>query len=135
MLESRFGGKRDVDRTILESGRVVETVRAVEIDDWSSELGRSGLAAQSVNNYLAVAHAFFEYAEKCDYAKSNPESKVEKSKVVDKPAAIFRPDKLQKLLAAAGDDTLPLLVIGAFAGLRLAEIFRWIGAKFRSTAS
>ena len=121
LLEQSFGVVRAKNGAIEEPGRVVETIRAVEVDSWLASLA---LSPQSVNNYRAVAHAFFEYAKKRDYVSDNPVAKVEKIKIVDKPAAIFTPEDLQRLLKAANDDVLPALVIGAFAGLRMAEIFR-----------
>lgn len=102
-------------------GRVVATVGTAEIDDWLTSLG---LSAQSQNNYRAVVRAFFEYALRRDYAKVNPVERIEKVRVADKPAAIFAPDELGRVLDAAPDDVLPVLAIGAFAGLRMAEIFR-----------
>ncbi len=119
-FEAHFGAVRD-GATIVRGGLVVEELRTVQIDDWLNGLG---LAPQSVNNYRAVVHAFFEYAVKRDYAKTNPVSKIDKVKLIDKPAAIFRPDELAKLLGSADEATLPVLAIGAFAGLRMAEIFR-----------
>ena len=102
-------------------GRNVATVTTAEIDDWLTSLGLSG---QSQNNYRAVVRAFFEYAVRRDYATANPVVKIDKVRVDDKPAGIFTPVQLAKLLKAAAADTLPALVIGAFAGLRQAEIFR-----------
>jgi integrase len=111
--------------------RTVSTITTAEVDDWLVSLG---LSAQSQNNYRAVARAFFEYAVKREYAQSNPVARVDKVRVADKPAAIFRPDELRRLLDAAAEadalpdrkvpERLPLLVIGAFAGLRQAEILR-----------
>lgn len=101
--------------------RVVATITTAEIDDWLTALG---LSAQSQNNYRAVAGAFFEHAVRRDYAKINPVVRIEKVRITDKPAAIFTPDALSRLLNAAPPDVLPVLVIGAFAGLRQAEIFR-----------
>ena len=120
-FEAFFGAQRNAEGQAIEPGRIIETLRVVEVDDWLTSLK---LAPQSVNNYRAVAHAFFEYAVKRDYAKTNPVAKVEKVKLVDKPAAIFRPNELAKLLDYATEDVLPVLAIGAFAGLRMAEIFR-----------
>lgn len=101
--------------------RNVATITTAEIDDWLTSLG---LSAQSQNNYRAVARAFFEYAVKRDYAKANPVAKIDKVRIADKPAAIFKPEELERLLSAATPGTLPVLAIGAFAGLRQAEIFR-----------
>jgi integrase len=120
-FETFFEAQRDADGAVVNPGRVIETLRVVEIDDWLTSLK---LSPQSVNNYRAVAHSLFGYAVKRDYAKTNPVSKVEKVKLVDKPAAIFSPDELAKLLDKAPADVLPVLAIGAFAGLRMSEIFR-----------
>ena len=120
-FESQFGTVRDPERKLKEPGRIIEEIRAVEIDDWLRGLS---LSPQSQNNYRAVVHAFFEYAVRRDYAKTNPAAKVDKVKLVDKPAAIFTPEQLAALLPKAGADVLPVLAIGAFAGLRMAEIFR-----------
>lgn len=102
-------------------GQIVATITTAAIDDWLTTLG---LSAQSQNNYRAVARAFFAYAVRRDYAKANPVERIDKVKMADRPAAIFTPDELARLLNAATPETLPVLVIGAFAGLRQAEIFR-----------
>jgi len=109
----------------------VSTVTTTEVEDWLISLG---LSAQSQNNYRAVARAFFEYAVKRDYAKANPVARIDKVRITDKPAEIFTPAELIRLLEAAqgldnapdraAPETLPVLAIGAFAGLRMAEIFR-----------
>jgi integrase len=101
--------------------KIVEGITAGQIDDWLTGLG---LSAQSQNNYRAVVRAFFAYAVKRDYAKANPVAQIDKVKIADKPAAIFTPESLAKLIDKAGDDVRPAIVIGAFAGLRMAEIFR-----------
>lgn len=101
--------------------RVVATISTAEVDDWLTSLG---LSAQSQNNYRAVARAFFAYAVKRKYAGENPVADIDKVRIADKPAAIFKPEELERLLNAATPETLPVLVIGAFAGLRQAEIFR-----------
>jgi len=107
------------DRTF--GPRTMATISTAEIDDWLTSLG---LSAQSQNNYRAVVRTFFEYAVRRDYAKTNPVAKIDKVKVADKPPAIFTPDELSRLLNAATPETAPVLAIGAFAGLRMAEIFR-----------
>ena len=45
-------------------------------------------------------------------------------KETPKPIAIYTPAEMARLLAHAPEDTLPFLAIGAFAGLRHAEILR-----------
>ena len=101
--------------------RLVVEVTTAQVDDW---LGSLGLSGQSINNYRAVLRAFFQYAVKRDYLAQNPVARIDKVKITDKPPAIFTPPELTALLNAATDDTLPVLAIGAFAGLRMAEILR-----------
>lgn len=101
--------------------RIVAGITAAEIDDWLVHLG---LSAQSQNNYRAVLRAFFAYAVRRDYARSNPVERIEKVKITDRPPGIFTPEQLTKLLSKATPATLPVLALGAFAGLRQAEIFR-----------
>jgi integrase len=58
---------------------------------------------------------------------SNPILRTAKPKLLDNPPEIFTVDELSSLLEAANctaPDVLPLLAIGAFAGLRDAEIKR-----------
>src|SRR5205085_6371317 len=58
---------------------------------------------------------------------SNPVLHTAKPKLPDNPPEIFTVDELRALLQAAneqGPDGLPMLAIGAFAGLRDAEIKR-----------
>ena len=100
---------------------IVAEITTAKIDDWLTSLKLSG---QSQNNFRAVVRTFFESAVRRDYAVVNPVVKIEKVSVDNKTAAIFTPAQLVKLLNAAAADTLPALVIGAFAGLRQAEIFR-----------
>lgn len=101
--------------------RLVVEITSAMIEDWLAALG---LSAQSVNNYRAVLRAFFQHAVKRDYIAQNPVARIEKVKVKDKPPEIFTPKELAAVLNAATEDTLPVIAIGAFAGLRMAEILR-----------
>jgi len=101
--------------------RIVSNITTAEIDDWLTHLA---LSAQSQNNYRAVLRAFYTHAVRRDYARSNPVERIDKVKISDRPPGIFTPEQLTRLLDNATPATLPVLVIGAFAGLRQAEIFR-----------
>jgi integrase len=135
-LRTRFG------RADQEFGpRKVATIEAREIDDWLRELP---LSPQSRNNFRAVLHALFAYAEDRGYIVLNPVGKTAKAKLVDKAPEIFTPQEAQALLQATlpdpavdkeappgedkpwlgNPDIIPALAIGLFAGLRQAEIER-----------
>ena len=63
---------------------------------------------------------------------SNPVLRTAQPKLVDKPPEIFSVDELAALLHAAlsnAPDVVPMLAIGAFAGLREAEINGSIGQR------
>ena len=68
--------------------------------------------------------ALFGYAEKRGYIDKNPVSVIDKIKLVDAPPEILTPDQLQKALDACPADLLPCIALGAFAGLRTAELLR-----------
>jgi hypothetical protein len=84
--------------------RPIQTVTVQEVETWLHSLE---LGPQSLINYRAVAHAFFEHARKRGQVPSNPIGPVQKSKVVDKAPEIFTPAELEKLLEGAPSDLLP----------------------------
>lgn len=80
---------------------------------------------QSYMNFKRVVHLLCEHAVARGYADINPAKGVQRVKVVPtRDIEIFSPEEIDKLLAAASPDFLPALAIGAFAGLRSAEILR-----------
>jgi integrase len=101
--------------------RPVRTVTTNEIDAWLHALK---LSAQSVNNYRSRIAALFSYGLKRDYVERNPLQSIDKIKVVDEAPEIFTPEQMQILLDNAPLALLPALAIGAFAGLRTAELLR-----------
>jgi integrase len=69
----------------------------------------------------------FSYAEQRGIIDRNPIPRTAKPKLIDRPPEIFAVDELRALLEAAtrtAHDVVPMLAIGAFAGLREAEIQR-----------
>jgi integrase len=70
---------------------------------------------------------FFEYAQTNGYCTDNPIAKVKKAnetKEANKPVGILTPEQVRALLTNAAPELVPCLAIGAFAGLRTAEIAR-----------
>ena len=96
-------------------------VTTAEVQAW---LDSHRLSAQSYVNNRRVAHVLFGFAVARGYAADNPVAAVETLKVSGGEAAVFTPTQINKLLAAASPEFLPSLAIGAFAGLRSAEIER-----------
>jgi integrase len=96
-------------------------VTTAEIQAW---LDAQEASPQGYQNYRRVIHLLFEFAVARGYASDNPGASVERLKVKTGDIEIFAPDEISRLLAAATPEFLPCVAIGAFAGLRSAEIER-----------
>ena len=96
-------------------------VTTAEIQAWLDE---QKLSAQGYTNFRRVLSLFFKFAVARGYASDNPLEGVERVKVRSGETEIFTPSEIHRLLAAASDDFLPCVALGAFAGLRSAEIER-----------
>src|ERR1700730_5184874 len=109
----------------------VRTIGPKEIEAWLHGLN---LSAQSVNNYCSRVCALFSYGIKRNYLERNPTSTIERMKEPDRPPEIFTVDELALLLDKAPPELLPMFAIGAFAGLRTAELCRleWKDINLRS---
>lgn len=101
----------------LKAGEILPN----QIDDWLRGLE---VAAQTRNNFRKVLHALFQFALVRGYATENAVAKTAKAKVVRGAPEIFTPAQIQTVLEKAPSDFIPYLAIGAFAGLRSAEIER-----------
>jgi integrase len=104
--------------------RPIAGITVDELDNWLRALPYS---PQSRRNYQTIVGLLFSYAEGRGIVDRNPISRTAKPKLVDRPPEIFSVDELRGLLESAnrvGQDVLPMLAIGAFAGLREAEIQR-----------
>jgi integrase len=95
-----------------------------EIDNWLRDLEGS---PKSRANYRANVAVMFSYATKRRMLDFNPVLHTAKPKLIDNAPEIFAVDELRSLLEAAtrtAPDVVPMLAIGAFGGLREAEIQR-----------
>jgi len=105
-------------------------VTTAEVQAWLDSLN---LSRQSYKNFRTVAHLFFEFAVARGYAADNPVAGSESLTVGSGDVKIFTPAEIRRLLAAATSDFLPCLALGAFAGLRSAEIERLEWSDIRLT--
>ena len=104
--------------------RAVAAITVEELDSWLRDLD---CAPKSRANFRANVGVLFSYAERRRMIDSNPILRTSRPKLLDKAPEIFSVDELGGLLHAAratGQDVVPMLAIGAFAGLREAEIKR-----------
>jgi len=96
-------------------------VTTPEVQAWLDGLK---LSTQSHVNFRRVVHLLFEFAVARGYAFENPVTRTERVKVNGGEIEIFTPDEIARLMSAASPEFLPVLALGAFAGLRTAEIER-----------
>src|SRR5262249_19188580 len=104
--------------------RKIAGVTVEELDNWLRALLGS---PKSRANYHANIGMLFSYATRRRMIDSNPILHTARPKLPDNPPEIFTVDELAGLLNAAATrarDLLPMLAIGAFSGLRDAEIKR-----------
>jgi integrase len=109
-------------------------VTTADLQAWLDALN---LAPQSYRNYRTVLGTLFGFAVARGYSADNPVAGVEKLKARGGDVEIFKPVEIARLLEAARakyPDFLPALAVGAFAGLRSAELERleWTDVDFTS---
>lgn len=107
--------------------RLVASIEALEIDDWLRglrTLSGDKVSAVSRNNLRRVLGVAFSYAVIRRYCDQNPVTITQKAKEPEKPVGILSPEQLESLLSKAPAQLIPFIVIGAFAGLRRAELER-----------
>src|SRR5713101_1841434 len=112
-------------------GQMVATITSTEIDNWLRALE---VGATTRNNFRRTLVMMFNHAVARGYATSNPAAKTAKAKVVDSAPGILTVQQTARLLEAASPELLPYVAIGAFAGLRRAELERldWSDVQFDS---
>jgi integrase len=99
----------------------------VDVDQWLRALTDSegnALAGTTRNNFQRVLIVAFNFAHDRGYHAGNPALKSAKAKIVESEAGILTVDELSRLLENAPDGLVPYIAIGAFAGLRRAELER-----------
>ncbi len=102
----------------------VGDVTTPELQSWLDDMK---LSARSVKNYRAALEMLFTFAESRGYVAKgcNPVDDTEKVAGVSAGAIeIFKPKEITALLNHAPRKYLPLVALGAFAGLRTAEAER-----------
>jgi integrase len=102
----------------------IGNVTTAEIQEW---LDGEKFSTQGYTDYRRVLHLLFNFAVARGYAVDNPVKGTERVKVKRGETKVFTPVEIGRLLDAARNqfpDFLPCLAIGAFAGVRSAEIER-----------
>jgi integrase len=92
-----------------------------DIDSWLAGLG---VSPGTRNTYRRDLRTLFSFCITRGYCSANPVIGSQRAKQIDSPIGILTPDQLSGLLKNANPLVVPYLAIGAFAGLRAAEIER-----------
>ena len=109
--------------------RIIADITSSDVDHWIQSLK---VGPQTQNNFRAVLSAMWTFVVRRGYATANVIQLVDKSSVVRDHVPTFSIEQLGRLLAAAPPEYVPVLAIGAFAGLRPEEInkLRWEDLDF-----
>jgi integrase len=109
----------------------IGSVTSAEIDDW---LRRSGLSPRSRNNLRNSVQTLFSFAKARRYLPKDHDEIEAVPVVKDRDGAIevFTPAELVEILNHCGERLIPFYALGAFAGVRHAEIQRleWKDIRF-----
>ena len=110
------------------NGKSIAEITSTEIDSWlrslsGKETGKP-VASTTRNNFRRVLIVAFNFASERGYCASNPAEKAAKAKHIDAAVGILTVDQTARLLENSAAALLPYVAIGAFAGLRRAELER-----------
>ena len=109
-------------------GKPVAEITAPQIDEWlrslaDKETGKR-LSPVTRNNFRRVLIVAFNFAKENGYCVGNPAERTAKAKVIETAVGILTVDQTARLLESAPAELVPYVAIGAFAGLRRAELER-----------
>ena len=119
-------GCQDTLRRFCE--RVKGNIGDVKTADINTYLaGMKGLGPVSRNCHRRNIVTMFSFAKKQGYLHQDRKTAAERSetfKVPETEISIFTPEEIEQLLLACHARLLPVIAVGAFAGIRTAEIMR-----------
>ena len=109
-------------------GKPLAQISAPQIDEWLRSLadkdtGRR-LSPVTRNNFRRVLVVAFNFALSRGYCASNPAEQSAKAKEIASAVGILSVEETARLLESAIAELVPYVAIGAFAGLRRAELER-----------
>lgn len=110
------------------NGKPVVEITSPQIDEWLRSLSRKGtgkrLAPVTRNNFRRVLIVAFNFANGRGYCVGNPARQSARAKEIESAVGILTVDQTARLLERSFPELLPYVAIGAFAGLRRAELER-----------
>ena len=116
--------RSDIGRFAAGFPGAILLIKSHDIDQWLRSLGG---APRTRNATHTSIRTFFSWAKSRSYLPKSEETAAEavaKVRVGDTETEIFTPGQMTKILQNATKDIVPFIVLGAFAGLRAAEITR-----------
>jgi integrase len=110
------------------NGKPVAEITSTEIDSWlrslsDKETGKP-VASMTRNNFRRVLITAFNFAREQGYCVGNPADRTAKAKQIESAVGILSVDQIARLLENSPAALVPYVAIGAFAGLRRAELER-----------
>jgi integrase len=110
------------------NGKPVSEITSPQIDEWlrslsDKETGKH-LSPVTRNNFRRVLIVAFNFAHERGYCVSNPAEKTARAKVIENAIGILTVEQAARLLESTPAELVPYIAIGAFAGLRRAELER-----------
>lgn len=102
------------------TGRMISTITATDIEKFLAGLN---VAPETWNTIRRDCVTLWSFAIKAKLAQENVAKAVERSRRIDEPPGILKPEQAAALLAESkNNDLLAFHAIGLFAGLRVSEI-------------
>jgi integrase len=101
-----------------------EAVRVFSADQIERWLHGLDLSPVSINNFRTRLSSLFAYARVRHYVDANPLEAVSKVREPAQALEILTPEGLATVLANSPPELVPAIAIGAFCGLRTAELLR-----------
>jgi integrase len=122
-LRNRLGHFADVF-----DGRPVAEITSTQIDHWLRSLSDketgNRLSPTTRNHFRRLLGVAFSFAQQHGYCVENPAASTSRAKEVESPVGILSVQQTARLLESAAPQLVPFIAIGAFAGLRRAELER-----------
>jgi integrase len=109
-------------------GKSAAEITSPQIDEWlrslsDRETGKR-LSPVTRNNFRRVLIVAFNFAKGRGYCVDNPAEQTAKAKEISAAVGILTVEETARLLESAAPELVPYIAIGAFAGLRRAELER-----------
>jgi len=111
----------------------IADIKTAEMDKWLASMKKN--TSRTKNNYRKAIRTLFRFGREKNYLPREAKTEAEFTTSYDlgsEEIGIYTPEQLEILLSRLSPRMLPFLAIGAFAGLRTAEISRleWQHVRF-----